>query len=207
MKYLLHFLEKKVYFCAVFNQLNKNRMKKLSIFCVCALSLFCACTRQTETDEMIMNFVKEKIDNEKVKVEFVESELIDSITSEQVLDYRIERFNENLAFDQERRDYYATSEFLQSDTSEYDKRIAIDKMSIEWCEQAKLRDDRNLAVSKCYRVKYHIDSELLEKDVEQFFWVDGQETRVLLCQNEFDRLKNSIGHAAGYLDFLDSIEK
>lgn len=181
-------------------------MKKVSIMCILAMSLF-ACTKKTATDEMIMNFVSEKIGNDKVKVEFVESELIDSITSEQVLDYRIEKFNENLSFDKGQRDYYASSEFFQSDTAKYDEKIAIDKKSIEWCEQAKLRDDRNNAVSKCYRVRYHIESELVEKDVEQFFWVDGKETRVILYQNEFDRLNNSIGHADGYLDFLDSIEK
>lgn len=176
------------------------------IFAVAAVAL-AACHRSTATETLMTGYVAEKIGNEKVKVTPIESELVDSITSTEVLDYRIGRFTESAEWNLSQYKSHAESEFLKADTVEDAARLAEDMAAIDWLVEAKKRPDKDDAVSRCYRLKYKVSAPDLETTLERYFWVDADETSVILVQDTPDRLGNSIGHARGYLEMLDSISK
>ena len=186
-------------------------MKKI-LFGVIAVVL-CSCG-MSDTEQLIYNhYANNEIKNAKIKLTLEECELIDSITNAEYCDFRINFFDERNAFEEERLELtkselqysWADVDKVNEKIKEQENEIANNNEMIEWLKEQKAKPNANCALAKCFKVTFRVVSSLIDTKGDVYFWLNGEESKILMYDEVFDKLDNSIGELDGYLDKLHSL--
>lgn len=186
-------------------------MKKILLGVIAVV--LCSCG-MSDTEQLIYDFAKKEINNEKIKLKMEKCELIDSITNAEYCDYRIGYFVERNKFENERLELakselqysWANVESVNEEVKEIEEEIADNNEMIEWLKEQKAKENANFALSKCFKVTWRVVSANVDTKGDVYYWLNGDESKILRSSEEFSKLDNSIGELEGYLDKLHSLD-
>lgn len=187
-------------------------MKKI-FFGIIAVVL-CSCG-MSDTEQLIYDhYANNEIKNAKIKLTLEKCELIDSITNAEYCDYRINFFGERNDFEKELLELSKSElQYSLADVDEVNEKIkereneiTDNNEMIEWLTEQKAKPNANCALAKCFKVTFRVVSSIIDTKGDVYFWLNGEETKILRYDEVFDKLDNSIGELDGYLDKLHSLE-